>query len=99
MYPGVLRRSSGKHHCGNVFELDPRSNPDNPDLDPFNHPSRVIDADDKLVGMVCFENYAEVEDSEADSINVQEIMQPVEPSQLLAQFLLEGFNRLLTAIG
>jgi hypothetical protein len=50
------------------------------DLDPFNNPSRIIGSDGEVIGIIWFEDYADIDDEQS----VDEVMQELEPNQLLS---------------
>jgi len=55
------------------------------DLDPFNNPSRVIGFNGSVIGMIWFEDYAQLEtDGDGGSRTVEEAMQRLEPSEILS---------------
>jgi hypothetical protein len=56
--------------------LDPASDPD---LDPWNNPSRVIDADGRNIGMLWFGDWADAMEGSAD-----DLMTRIEPSEILS---------------
>src|SRR5438105_4654013 len=64
--------------CG---ELDPRTNPN---LDPFNNPSRVIDDHGRILGIIWFHNYVQLDEAEDHDMTVDEIMELIEPNQLIS---------------
>ncbi|MBR0868157.1 hypothetical protein ACFLEY_00540 [Bradyrhizobium sp. YCK136] len=53
-----------------------------PDLDPFNNPSRVVNSNGSAKGIVWFENYARIENSDAHTVD--EVMEHLEPNELLS---------------
>jgi hypothetical protein len=57
--------------------LDPA---EDPNLDPWNNPSRVVDSDGSVLGILWFHNYAGVNDEDA---TVAEVMDLIKPSQVL----------------
>jgi hypothetical protein len=52
------------------------------DLDPLNHPSRVVTPDGSVTGIVWFGDYARLED-ESEPV-IESVMQPMEPDELLS---------------
>ncbi len=53
------------------------------DVDPINHPSRVITPDGDVKGIVWFEDYAQLDDDEGGT-TIDEVMEPLEPNELLS---------------
>jgi len=60
--------------------LDPRTRQDDPYYDPFNNPSRVIEAKGNVVGILWFTNWY----SEDAAVTVDEVMDRIEPSEFLS---------------
>jgi len=50
-------------------------------LDPLNHPSRVVTPDGDVIGIVWFEDYALLDESEPV---IESVMHPLEPDELLS---------------
>ncbi len=76
--------SAGSSIADVVEHLDPGSDQDDPNLDPVNNPSRVIDSDGDVVGMLWFRNYAQTEVEEDAVTVVDTVMERIEPDEVLS---------------